>query len=339
MAALGCAAYRYVPFDNTRAQVQELYGPISMPFTGGEFLFYAGTLYVVLLAIYYAFAPEPGSAKALHCFRVAMAIARNPAKTFRNGLRREDRIAVLSTLLKVFFAPMMTMSLLIFCQGAFTYGAAVFAEGSLRAGLFALLERHAFWFFMQMILFVDVSIFTFGYLIELPSLHNEIRSVDPTILGWSAALACYPPFNLITGFLLGSTVSDFPHFDSPMVHVALNALSLVLMAIYASASVALGWKASNLTHRGIVDRGPYMVVRHPAYVCKNLAWWIASLPIIGEAFRKSLIAGLWAILSILAWSSLYCLRAITEEDHLRSVDGEYDAYAARVRYRFIPGIV
>ena len=33
------------------------------------------------------------------------------------------------------------------------------------------------------------------------------------------------------------------------------------------------------------------------------------------------------------------LRALTEEDHLRSVDGDYAAYARRVRYRFIPGVV
>jgi protein-S-isoprenylcysteine O-methyltransferase Ste14 len=182
-------------------------------------------------------------------------------------------------------------------------------------------------------------IYTFGYLIELPGLNNEIRSVDPTLLGWGAALACYPPFNLITGYILGSTVSDFPQFDSPTVHVTLNALLLLLMAIYASASVALGWKASNLTHRGIIDRWPYSVVRHPAYVCKNMAWWIGSFPIIGEAFKKSIMAGLWAILSILAWSMLYFLRAVTEEDHLRGVNQEYDTYAARVRYRFIPGII
>ena len=32
------------------------------------------------------------------------------------------------------------------------------------------------------------------------------------------------------------------------------------------------------------------------------------------------------------------LRALTEEDHLRRVDGEYAASAAKVRYRFIPGV-
>ena len=41
---------------------------------------------------------------------------------------------------------------------------------------------------------------------------------------------------------------------------------------------------------------------------------------------------------MLAWTMLYVLRALTEEDHLRKVDGDYAAYAASVRYRFIPGL-
>ena len=37
-------------------------------------------------------------------------------------------------------------------------------------------------------------------------------------------------------------------------------------------------------------------------------------------------------------TAVYVLRALTEEDHLRRVDGEYDAYCRKVRYRFVPGI-
>jgi protein-S-isoprenylcysteine O-methyltransferase Ste14 len=190
-----------------------------------------------------------------------------------------------------------------------------------------------------LILFFDVAVFTVGYLVELPRLGNEIRSVDPTWLGWIAALFCYPPFNRITAAVIGSTISDFPQFDSSLTHVALNLMLLLLMVVYASASVALGFKASNLTHRGIVVRGPYAWVRHPAYVAKNMAWWIASIPIMSSAFGHSTFSGLTAMASMIGWSLIYVLRAVTEEDHLRSVDGEYAAYAAEVRYRFIPGLV
>ena len=146
-------------------------------------------------------------------------------------------------LLKAFFGPMMVMSLLRFCQGAMSTGERLLDDGGLAAGLFALLVEHAFWFFMNIILFVDVLLFTVGYLVESPRLRNEIRSVDATLIGWGAALLCYPPFNALTGSILGSNVSDFPKFDDPTVHVVLNALLLVLMAIYASASVALGSRA------------------------------------------------------------------------------------------------
>jgi protein-S-isoprenylcysteine O-methyltransferase Ste14 len=114
---------------------------------------------------------------------------------------------------------------------------------------------------------------------------------------------------------------------------------LALMALYASASVALGFKASNLTHRGIVSRGPYRWVRHPAYTCKNLAWWIGAIPVVSAAFGTSWMQGVQTLAAVAGWSMLYVLRAVTEEDHLRGVDGDYAASAARVRWRFIPGVV
>jgi energy-coupling factor transporter ATP-binding protein EcfA2 len=131
--------------------------------------------------------------------------------------------------------------------------------------------------------------------------------------------------------LVGATTEN-PSFE-------LNAALLSLMAVYASASVALGFKASNLTHRGIVARGPYAIVRHPAYVTKNMAWWIGAIPALDAAFRLSVWSGLQAIASVAGVTMLYILRALTEEDHLRRVDGEYAAYAARVRYRFIPRVI
>jgi protein-S-isoprenylcysteine O-methyltransferase Ste14 len=226
-----------------------------------------------------------------------------------------------------------------FCVSAIANGAAILAEqGGIYGGFTATFDRHGFWFAMQVILFVDVLVFTLGYMIESPRLGNEIRSVDPTVLGWTAALLCYPPFNYVTGKILGSQVSDFPRFDDPTVHLALNLALLVLMALYSWASLALGWKASNLTHRGIVARGPYAAIRHPAYVCKNLAWWIAAVPLVTASFGVSLYEGVLALASVIGWSLLYVLRALTEEDHLRGVDGQYEVYAGRVRHRFIPGV-
>ncbi len=337
VTALACAIYGFTP--NGQRQLDKLYGFAGFSIIGMDFLVTAALWYMVLLLVYYLAERNPRTSKSLLFFRVVGRFARSPSTEWTKGLPREDRVAVLVTLLKAFFAPLMAMSLMVFFMGAVTNSAEIARGGAFDAGFRTLFDQHGFWFLIQLILFVDVLIFTVGYLVELPQLHNEIRSVDPTLMGWGAALICYPPFNTVGSAVLGSPVSDFPRFDDPTAHVSLNLALLTLMAIYASASVALGFKASNLTHRGIVARGPYAVIRHPAYVCKNLAWWIGSIPLVSLAFSQSMFSGIQAVASVVGWSMVYVLRALTEEDHLRSVDGEYAAYAARVRYRFIPGIV
>ncbi len=51
-----------------------------------------------------------------------------------------------------------------------------------------------------------------------------------------------------------------------------------LTAIYAWATLAFGIRFSNLTYRGVLTNGPYRFTRHPAYVSKNLFWWLSVLP-------------------------------------------------------------
>lgn len=334
--ALACSVYALSPFNGP--QMQARYGPPALSFGGLEFLLWSALGYVALLALYYGRDPDPSSSKSLCCLRIVARFARAPRTSWRRGLDRPERVAVLATLLKMFFAPMMTMSLMIFCVSAWINGNRLLVAGIPDGGFRLLFDRFGYWFLMQAILFVDVLVFTIGYLVESRRLGNEIRSVDPTLIGWAAALVCYPPFNEVSRMILGAQVSDFPRFDDPMLHLTLNLTLLSLMAVYASASVALGLKASNLTHRGIIARGPYAYVRHPAYVCKNMAWWIGATPLVMAAFGRSLLEGLTALGSVVAWTAVYALRALTEEDHLRRVDGEYAAYARRVRYRFLPGI-
>lgn len=335
--ALACMAFGLAPYN--AANLSRLHGSTELSFTGYQFLAWAGGLYALLLAAYLLTDRDPRVSKSLLFFRVLQRWLRRPEGAVSRKITAAERVAILTTLLKSFFGPLMAHSLMVFCVSALANGQAVLEYGLPSGGFRPLFDQFGFWFAMQVILFVDVLIFTVGYLIESPRLGNEIRSVDPTLVGWAAALLCYPPFNYVTSTVLGAQRSDFPQFDDPTLHMLLNITLLLLMATYASASIALGLKASNLTHRGIVARGPYAVVRHPAYVCKNLAWWIGASPVVVAAFGQSLTAGLLSVASVVAWSLLYVLRAVTEEDHLRSVDGDYAAYAAKVRYRFIPGVI
>lgn len=335
--ALGYAFHHVSPHN--RSYLERLYGVPGFSFTGAQYLWAASWAYAALVCAYFLATTTHGPSKSLRFWQIVGDAARAPRAMLRAGLSRDDRLACLATLLKALFGPLMAMVLMSASMGLIANIAALEATGIAGWTFRQWFDRHGFILILQIILLADVIPFTVGYLIELPRLRNQIRSVDPTLLGWTAALLCYAPFNAVLGMFLGSPGEDFPQFDNTAVHITLGSLLLGLMAIYASASVALGFKASNLTHRGVVSRGPYRFIRHPAYTCKNMAWWIGSIPIVLAAFSQSALAGMTALASVIGWTLLYVLRAVTEEDHLRSVDGEYAVYASRVRYRFIPGVI
>jgi protein-S-isoprenylcysteine O-methyltransferase Ste14 len=147
-------------------------------------------------------------------------------------------------------------------------------------------------------------------------------------LGWFVALICYPPFNGLVGRYVPWGANDYALFWSPYWTMVFRILIVALFFIYVLSSVVLGFKASNLTNRGIVTRFPYSLVRHPAYISKNMVWWITLLPVMNW----------WFFFGMLFWTTIYVLRALTEERHLLS-DPDYILYCEKVRYRFIPGLV
>ena len=307
--------------------------------TGLDVLNFGYAAYCTILLLFYLLERSPRESKSVAALRGLVTIATQPRRILRHGLAYTDRLGLLTILLKGFFGPLMLLSLFDFTRNLVANGAYLLSHASaIETDFLRIFNSHGYWFLFQVILFMDVVFFTIGYVVEHPALKNEIRSVDPTWVGWAAALACYPPMNSLTAQMLGGNVSDFPQFADPTVHVVVNCLLLLLMAIYASASVALNFKASNLTHRGIISHGPYRFVRHPAYIAKNAAWWLGTIPAASAAWQQSASSALLVVGSAIAWSALYALRAITEEDHLRKIDGEYEAYCLKVPYRFIPGI-
>jgi protein-S-isoprenylcysteine O-methyltransferase Ste14 len=271
--------------------------------------------------------------------RAAM-LARQPWRLpLRTGLSPAAKQAALALLLKFFFAPLM----INWCLGHAADMTSAIAQlfASIRNGLHGreLFDASIYWTSFQTILFIDTLLFTLGYIIEVPGLKNRIRSVDPTFFGWFICLICYPPFNSFTGRFFAWHSSDAPHFANDTVHYIACIVLLVAMAIYSWSSIELGFKASNLTNRGIVSGGPYSVVRHPAYAAKNLAWWIGALPALYVISN----AGGWravvfALLALLGWTVIYALRAITEERHLLMGNNGYAEYMQKVKWRFIPGI-
>lgn len=298
-----------------------------------ELLVWAGWFYAIVLLPYYALLPGTVS-KA----RIAFAwLLGQFFASERPGFGREQQQAFLALGLKLFFVPLMLNWLLGLTSDVLGhwYGLAASAAGN---SFLAKFNTHLYLLVFKTLLMVDVLLFTIGYVVEIPALRNQIRTVDPTLSGWVVCLACYPPFNQAFGAFFPWQSADFPKFDSPLAHVALNCAILATMAIYASASVALGLRASNLTNRGIVRAGPYAWVRHPAYAAKNLAWWIGALPALWAAFNLSIGQGLWALASVAAWTAIYALRALTEERHLLMLNNGYAEYMTKVRWRFVPKV-
>lgn len=194
--------------------------------------------------------------------------------------------------------------------------------------------RRSYEVMYEALYFVDVNIALLGYICCFRVLDTQVRSADATLSGWLITLLCYPPFNTnITGRYLpyneggatwGNVLAGFP-WSYCIVGVTI----LILTGIYLYATLAFGLRFSNLTHRGIICKGPYRWVRHPAYVAKNLSWWLVSLPFLNSPT---------ACARLLLFNVIYILRALTEERHL-SHDPVYREYMKTVKWRFIPGIV
>jgi len=175
--------------------------------------------------------------------------------------------------------------------------------------------------------FIDVSLVSMTYLMALRATDTHIRSSEPTVFGWLVALVCYQPFwSLISrqyiDYDTGMSWGAWFH-DTPWLYDLWGCLILSTVVLYVWATIAFGARFSNLTHRGIITNGPYRYTKHPAYLAKNLSWWLISTPFMltGGAqatLRRCLLLGLLNL--------IYYLRAKTEERHL-GLDPVYQRYA------------
>ena len=195
---------------------------------------------------------------------------------------------------------------------------------------------------------IDLTIFSFGYLTELSFLKNKIRTVETTPAGIFFCLICYPPFIAISNAFIRLPQNDnvlaFGDINSPVTW-CFRIAAILFLVIYVCASVALGFKGSNLTNRGTVSCFPYNIVRHPAYISKNIFWILTTLPILFVDFngidfsiKKYIIDALLILCAICGCAGIYYMRALTEERHLIK-DPEYQEYTKKVKYRFIPFVI
>ncbi|MCJ2184573.1 protein-S-isoprenylcysteine methyltransferase [Novosphingobium sp. 1949] len=186
---------------------------------------------------------------------------------------------------------------------------------------------------IQLLFLIDVQIGTVGYLFTFRPLDSHIRSGNPYLAAWVAALICYPP--IVWGTIGRPDVLGYEAHTGGWAywlqgHDALlwlwSALMAGLTGFYAWATFAFGLRFSNLTYRGVLTNGPYRFTRHPAYLSKNLFWWLSTLPFLvtngsfTDMVRNTVLLGVV--------SAIYFWRAKTEERHLLAEDAKYREYHA-----------
>jgi protein-S-isoprenylcysteine O-methyltransferase Ste14 len=181
---------------------------------------------------------------------------------------------------------------------------------------------------------IDVAFATGGYILTFRPLDSHIRTANPYAAGWMAALICYPPFILMSDdgpldYHTGTADWTYWFGNHPWFLAGIGAVLVVLTAIYAWATLAFGIRFSNLTNRGVLTHGPYALSRHPAYLSKNLFWWISTVPMLATTGDWTDAARNTAVMGMV--SGVYYWRARTEERHLCADPAylEYDAWMRR----------
>lgn len=228
------------------------------------------------------------------------------------------RNLLLGWLVKAFFLPLM----LTFMANDINWFRTV--DWSLAWFTFPNVYEHS----QRLLYFCDVTIAVAGYMLTFRAAGTHIRSTEPTGLGWMVCLVCYPPFwpVLYDNFFAyenGKSWMSWMWDSSSMLHIGWGSTIIALTCIYLWATIAFGVRFSNLTHRGIITNGPYRFTKHPAYIAKNISWWMISVPFLQssgavDALRLSLL--------MLCVNAIYYARAKTEERHLMR-DPVYRDYA------------
>lgn len=175
----------------------------------------------------------------------------------------------------------------------------------------------------------DLLIGTLGYMLASPFLGTSVIGVDDSWDGWLVCIICYSPllilYRMVSQQVDNVIWSQWLSPDSLLFWVWACVIALTWIMYWVS-NACFGLRFSNLCWRGLVDGGPYALMKHPAYFFKNVYWWFNTVPFIGVAFGLDMLRNFLALSFV---SLVYYLRAKTEERHLSRYP-EYAEYCERI---------
>lgn len=177
---------------------------------------------------------------------------------------------------------------------------------------------------------MDVFFASVGYIMAFRFLDSDIRSTEPTFLGWFICIICYFPFwelMIINMFLFelyeGADWRDWFQ-NLPVAFIVIWGSLVVLAMFFESLStLSFGIRFSNLTYRGLISSGPFYFTKHPQYIAKLCNRFFYLVPFLS-------LGGVWGAVEQMMMFGFVCfvyyLRARTEENHLSRFP-EYVDYA------------
>lgn len=231
--------------------------------------------------------------------------------------------------LKFMFIPLMCLGAIYFGEIAVTFSFSL-READTSVWTFVYwINHYVFPVFINTVMTIVLVIYSFGYCVESDLFNNRIKSVDDSVIGWLVTIVCYVPFYPLLFYVIPMGAQDFAFFKNQEITAVVRIILMIIVGLKAWSIATLGARSSNLTNRGIVEHGPYRWVRHPHYLTKVTVFWIGVIP--------SLIHNYWLIGGMIFWTTIYVLRALSEEQHLKK-DPAYVSYMKKVKWRFIPGV-
>jgi len=198
----------------------------------------------------------------------------------------------------------------------------------------ALMEAPPDWSFVQAVyeiaklaLCVDLCFVVVGYMFTVRILDSHIRSTNPYLWGWIVCIVMYKPFWTYVGLMIFLYQDEREWYvwfaDTPWLLYVWGTAVILSKIGWAWSNIMFGFRFSNLTNRGIITNGPFRFTKHPSYLCKNISWWLLSVPFLSQAGFSVAFTHSVALIGI---NVLYMIRATSEELHL-SEEPDYVAYA------------
>ncbi len=171
--------------------------------------------------------------------------------------------------------------------------------------------------------------------LRAPGLMEERSHVAANVKSWDKVIgAIYTVLLLAMLITAGLDAGRFHPSQMPTVLEAVGALGLIPVGAWlmwiTSVNAYLSRWARIQDDRGhqVIMVGPYQYVRHPMYASTVL--FVIFIPLLLGSWWALIPGGLIAV--------LYVIRTALEDRMLQAELPGYAEYAARVRYRLVPGV-